>query len=94
LDCALGARCDTTTQACVSEQGKGCDPASDDPGQCARGLVCAPGSSTCVYGASCTSNADCGDYACSAGFCLLTCTQNVLSCAVGKTCDLMTHECV
>lgn len=93
-DCALGARCDTASHACVSEQGKACDPASDDASQCAQGLACAPGSSTCVQAASCATNADCGDYACWSGFCLLTCTENVLFCAVGKACDLVTHECV
>jgi len=92
-DCSADAVCNTTTSTCTTSVGETCDPGSDSATQCGQGSACAPASSTCVLAAPCTTGADCGAYECADGYCVLTCTQNVLPCAVGKVCDLMSHEC-
>jgi hypothetical protein len=93
LPCGAGSVCDPQTFTCSSTLGDPCDPASDNGGQCGRGAACSPASRTCVAATRCNTDADCGDYACFGDYCLQTCTQNMLACAVGKTCDLLAHIC-
>jgi hypothetical protein len=93
IGCAPGFACNLQTFTCSSTLGRPCDPASDDGTQCGTGGACSPASQTCVTTTACNTDADCSGYGCQNGYCLLTCTKNILPCATGLTCDLDTHTC-
>jgi hypothetical protein len=91
--CAPGFECDPQTFTCSSTLGGACDPSSDNGAQCGVGGACSPASSTCVSATPCGSDSECGGFSCYGGYCLLTCTKNLLPCPIGKTCDVAAHTC-
>jgi hypothetical protein len=93
MGCAPGFACNPQTLACSSTLGGPCDPASDNGTQCGVGGACSPATQTCVAATPCSTDAQCSGYGCLNGYCLLACTENVLPCAIGKTCDLNAHTC-
>jgi hypothetical protein len=93
MDCGPGFACNLETFACSSSLGGPCNPASDDASQCGAGGACSPKTRTCVAATPCADDGPCGSYGCLNGYCLTTCTENVVPCAVGSTCDLASNTC-
>lgn len=87
LFCKSGYKCGASFTCDVITN---CTP--DGSSSYCNGGQCDANTKNCVPVKKCSSDADCGNYACSLSECYLSCSRDT-QCAAGKTCATATGKC-